>query len=36
MRRAERALDMVPAGAASLPTVAEARELLALPPGAGA
>jgi hypothetical protein len=36
MRRARQALDAVPAGAASLPAVAEARELLALPPGAGA
>jgi hypothetical protein len=33
-RRASRALDAVPVGAASLPAVAEARELLALPPGA--
>ena len=34
MRRASRALDLVPAGAAGAPAVTEARELLALPPGA--
>ena len=33
---AARALEMVPAGAASVPAVAEARELLALPPAADA
>jgi AraC-like DNA-binding protein len=36
VRRASRALDAVPVGVASLPAVAEAREFLALPPGAGA
>jgi hypothetical protein len=34
--KAVRALDAVPVGAAGLPAVAEARELLALPPGADA
>jgi hypothetical protein len=33
---ATRALELVPAGAAGVPAVAEARELLALPSGAGA
>jgi hypothetical protein len=36
VRRASQALDMVPAGAASLSAVAEAREFLALPPGTSA
>jgi hypothetical protein len=35
LQNAAHALALVPAGAAGLPAVAEARELLALPSGAG-
>jgi hypothetical protein len=35
-RSAAGALALVPVGAADVPAVAEARELLSLPPGAGA
>jgi hypothetical protein len=36
IRRSSRALDAVPASAANMPAVAEARELLSLPPGTSA